>query len=100
MSTGDTRGSQLATVFNWKGKQGEKDSQRLAKRKREELISTILSKQTSTSTFTGENEVTETPFLGFTSPTDKQKEKIAFKCNHLKDKIIRYELHKDYWTTV
>ena len=34
---------------------------------------------------------------GFTSSTDKQKEKIALKLNHLTDKSIRYESHKDFF---
>ena len=36
------------------------------------------------------------PFLGFTSSTDKQKEKIAPKLNCLKDKSIRHKSHKDF----
>ena len=100
MSTGDTRRSQSATFFNPKGKQGEKENQRLAKRKCEELTPSVLAQQTSTSTLTGENEVTETPFLGFTSSTDKQKEKIALKLNRLKDKTIRYESHKDFFESL
>ena len=79
-----------------KRKQGEEENQRLAKRKSEELTPTNLVEQTSASTLTGENEVTETPFLGFTSSTDKQKEKIALKLNRLKDKTMRYESHKDF----
>ena len=71
MSTGDTRRSQSATFFNIKGKQEEEENQLLAKRKCEELTPTILVEQTSTSTFIGENEATETPFSGFTSSTDK-----------------------------
>ena len=40
--------------------------------------------------------MTETPFSGFTSSTDKPKEKIALKSNRLKDKPMRYESHKDF----
>ena len=40
--------------------------------------------------------MTETPFVGFTSSMDKQKEKIAFKLNCLKDKTIRYESHNEF----
>ena len=100
MSTGDTRWSQSAIFFNPKGKQREEENQRLAKRKHEEFTPTILVEQTSTSTLTGENEVTEMPFLGFTSSTDKQKEKIALKLNRLKDKTIRYESHKDFFESL
>ena len=55
----------------------------------------ILAEQTSTSTFIGENEVTETPFSGFTLSTDKHKEKAALKLNRLKYESIRYESHED-----
>ena len=61
MSTGDTRRSQSATFFNPKGKKGEEENQHLAKRKREELTTTILAEETSTSTLIGENEVIRTP---------------------------------------
>ena len=80
------------TFFNLKGKQGGEKNQHLSKRKREELEPTILVEQTSTSTLMRENEKTETPSSGFTSSTDKQKEKMALKLNRLKDKSIRYEL--------
>ena len=53
---------------------------------------TILVEQTST--LIGGNDLTETSFSGFTSPTDKQKEMIALKLNCLKDKSIRCESHK------
>ena len=79
------------TFFNLKGKQGGEKNQHLSKRKREELEPTILVEQTSTSTLMRENEKTETPSSGFTSSTDKQKEKMALKLNCLKDKSIRYE---------
>ena len=36
----------------------------------------------------------ETPFSGFTSSTDKQKEKIELTLDRLKDNSIRYESHK------
>ena len=80
------------TFFNLKGKQGGEKNQHLSKRKREELEPTILVEQTSTSTLMRENEKTEMPSSGFTSSTDKQKEKMALKLNRLKDKSIRYEL--------
>ena len=96
MSTGDTIQSQSATFFNLKRKQGEEENQRLAKRKHEDFTPTILVEQTPTSTLIEENELTETPFSGFTSSTDKQKEKKALKLNRLKDKSIRYESHKDF----
>ena len=38
--------------------------------------------------------MTETLFLGFTSSTDKQKEKIVLTLDRLKDNSIRYESHK------
>ena len=75
MSTEDTRQSKLAIFFNLKGKQGKEENQNLAKRKREELIPTILVEQTLTSTLIGENKVTETPFSGFTSSTLSKKKK-------------------------
>ena len=84
------------TFFNRKGKQGEEENQCLAKRKREELTPTILVEQTSTNALIGGNEVMGTPVSGFTSPTDKQKERTAHKVNFLKDKFIRYESHKDF----
>ena len=84
-----TRQIQSATFFDLKGKQGEEENELLAKRKYEELTPTILAEQTSTSTFIGKNEVTETSFSGFTPSTDKQKVKIALKLNRLKDKFIR-----------
>ena len=96
MSTGDTIQSQSATFFNLKRKQGEEENQRLAKRKHEDFTPTILVEQTPTSTLIEENELTETPFSGFTSSTDKQKKKKALKLNRLKDKSIRYESHKDF----
>ena len=96
MSTGDTRRSQSATFSNLKGKQGEEEKLRLAKRKREEFTPAILVEQPSTNTLIGENEMTETPFSGFTSSTDKQKEKVALKLNRLKDKSIIYESDKDF----
>ena len=95
MSTGDARRSQSATFCNPKENK-EKKKINVQSVKSEALTPTNLVQQTSTSTLTGENEVTETPFLGFTSSTDKQKEKIALKLNRLKDKTIRYELHKDF----
>ena len=76
MSTGDTRRSQSATFSNLKGKQGEEENQHSAKRKREELMPTILVERTLTSTLIGENEVTETPFSGFTSTTDSKKKRL------------------------
>ena len=53
MSTGDTRQSQSATFSNLKGKQGEEEKLRLAKRKREELTPAILVEQPSTNTLIG-----------------------------------------------
>ena len=38
--------------------------------------------------------MTETLFLGFTSSTDKQKEKIVLTLDRLKDNSTRYESHK------
>lgn len=93
-STGDTIQGQSATFFYLKRKQGEEENQRLAKRKHEDFTRTILVEQTQTSTLIEENELTETPFSGFTSSTDKQKEKIVLTLDRLKDNSIRYESHK------
>ena len=96
MSTGNTRPSQSVTFFNLKGKRREEEKQRLTKTKRKELTPIILVEQTSTSKLIGENEVTETPFSGFTSSADKRKVKVALKPNSLKDKPIRHESHKHF----
>ena len=94
--TGDTRRSQSVTFFNLKGKQGEEENQHSAKRKREELTPIILVERTLTSTLLVVNDVIQMLFFGFASSMDKQKEKIELKLNHLKDKSIRYDPHKDF----
>ena len=98
MSTGDTGRSQSPVFFNNKSKKGEKTSNRTSKRKREEQIPTILVEQASTCTLVNEDANQITSSLQQTPAANEYKEQIALKLNRLKDKVTRYESHKDFLT--
>ena len=98
MSAGDTRRSQSEIFFNNKSKQGEETNNRTSKRKREEQTPNILVEQASTWTLVNEDTNQMTSSLQQTPVTSKNKEQVALKPNHLKDKVTRYESHKDFLT--
>ena len=98
MSTGDTGRSQSPVFFNNKSKKGEETSNRTSKRKREEQIPTILVEQASTCTLVNEDANQITSSLQQTPAANEYKEQIALKLNRLKDKVTRYESHKDFLT--
>ena len=97
MSSGETRPTQSAILFNTKTKDGaERNSKLPSKRKRDELTPTILVEQTSTSTLIGEEDNETTNCSLQLGSSDKNKEQIALKLNRLKDKAVRYKSHKDF----
>ena len=98
MSTGDTRHSQSAIFFNNKSKQGEETSNKTSKRKCEEQTPNILVEQASTCTLVNEDTNQMTSSLQQTPATNKNKKQVALKLNRLKDKVTRYESHKDFLT--
>ena len=98
MSTGDTRHSQSAIFFNNKSKQGEETSNKTSKRKCEEQTPNILVEQASTCTLVNEDTNQMTSSLQQTPATNKNKKQVALKLNRLKDKVTRYESHKDFST--
>ena len=55
-------------------------------------------KQTSTCTPVDEDANQMTSSLQQTPATNKSKEQAALKLNRLKDKVTRYESHKDFLT--
>ena len=89
---------QSAIFFNNKSKQGEETSNRTSKRKREEQAPTILVEQASTCTLANEDANQMTSSLQKTPAISKNKEQIALKLNRFKDKVTRYESHKDFLT--
>ena len=98
MPNGDTRRSQSAIFFNSKSKQGEEKNNWTSKRKREEQTPNILVGQTSTCTLVNEDTKQMASALQQTPATNKNKEQVALKLNRLKDKVTRYESHKDFLT--
>ena len=98
MSTEDTRRIQSAIFFNSKSKQGEETNNRTSKRKREEQTPNILVEEASTCTLVNEDTNQITSSLQQTPVTNKNKEQVALKLNRLKDKVTRYESHKDFLT--
>ena len=98
VSTGDTRWSQLAIFFNSKSKQGEQTNNRTSKRKREEQTPNILVEEASTCTLVNEDTNQMTSSLPKTPATNKNKEQVALKLDRLKDKLTKYESHKDFLT--
>ena len=97
MSSGETRPTQSAILFNTKTKDGAEGNSKIpSKRKRDELTPTILVEQTSTSTLIGEEDNETTNCSQQLGSSDKNKEQIALKLNRLKDKAVRYKSHKDF----
>ena len=97
-STGETRRSQSAIFFNSKSKQGEETNNRTSKRKREEQTPNILEEEASTCTLVNEDTNQMTSSLPKTPATNKNKEQVALKLDRLKDKLTKYESHKDFLT--
>ena len=93
-----TRHSQSVIFFNNKSKQGEETNNRTSKTKHEEQTLNILVEQTSTCTPVDEDANQMTSSLQQTPATNKSKEQAALKLNRLKDKVTRYESHKDFLT--
>ena len=98
MSTGDTRRSQIAIFFNSKSKQGEETNNWTSKRKREKQTPNLLEEEASTCALFYEEKNHMTSSLQETPATNQNKEQIPLKLNRLKDKVPRYEFHKDFLT--
>ena len=87
----------VGNIFNTKTKDGEEESSRLpSKRKRDELTPKILVKQTLTSPLIREEDNETTHCSRQMRSTDRNKEQNALKLNRIKDKAVRYKLHKDF----
>ena len=95
MSSGETRPTQSAILFNTKTKDGAEGNSKIpSKRKRDELTPTILVEQTSTSTLIAEEDNETTNCSQQLGSSDKNKEQIALKLNRLKYKAERCKSHK------
>ena len=75
-----------------------KEATVLPKRKLEEKISNILVEQDLTCTLGSKDANQLTSSIQKISVTNKNKSQTAPKLNCLKDKVTRYESHKDYLT--
>ena len=76
----------------------KKQNNRTSKRKHEEQTQNILVEEAPTCTLVNEDTNQMTSSLQQTPATNKNKEQVALKCNHLKDKVTRYESYKDFLT--
>ena len=77
MSSGETRPTQSAILFNTKTKDGAEGNSKIpSKRKRDELTPTILVEQTSTSTLIAEEDNETTHCLRQLGSSDKIKNKL------------------------
>ena len=100
MSTGDTRRSQSATIFDTFRK--EKDSTNHgnkppSKRLREEDGNlAILVSEASTATLIADNLKEDQNFLVTPTFVEQHKEQQAMKLNRLKDKNARYQSHREF----
>ena len=97
MIKGETRRSQSATFFNTVNKQGESSKQTSTKRLRlEEENPSIQLDHESTTTLIQQSSVIDMMVLATPVDTSINKEKLALKLNHLKNKSARYESHKSF----
>ena len=95
MSTGDTRRSQSATIFDTfrKEKDGNKPP---SKRLRKDENPAILVSEASTATLIADNLKEDQNFLITPTFAERYKEQQAMKLNRLKDKDARYQSHREF----
>ena len=100
MSTGDTRRSQSATIFDTFRKEKDStnyDNKPPSKRLREEDGNpAILVSEASTATLIADNLKEDQNFLVTPAFAERHKEQQAMKLNRLKDKNVRYQSHREF----